>query len=544
MSEPLDGRSFDVIVVGSGFGGSVTAARLAAAGISVCVLERGKPYPPGSFPRTPWEMKHNFWQPKDGLHGMFDVWSFRGLNAVVSSGLGGGSLIYANVLWRPPAEWFVTDDPTTGQTHPWPVKRAELERHYDRIEAELSGTPYPYASETPKTTAFTDALRACGFDATAPKLAITFEPGEGQPFDDPADNLHGLQRTACSRCGECDIGCNYGAKNTLDYNYLSKADRDGAEIRTLVEVRTFRPTDTGFEVGAVEHLPGEPGRPRSELPPVTIHCRRLVLAAGTLGTTHLMLRNRLDGMSPLLGWRFSGNGDYLTFAHGCRDALIEGSRAPVITAAALLADEHQGSDGPGLVIEDGGYPAFAAWMVQAARSPINLWRWRRWGLRLLWGRLRGNLDLELGGALSALMGDQLEESGTLPMLTMGRDTPDGVMTLRDRQLDIDWHKRGSERLFLRTEDATKRITKALGGRYLNPLRLLDPITVHPLGGCPMGYVDRRDGVVDPFGRVFGVPGLSIADGSVLPGPAGVNPSLTIAALADRHAEQLIKDLGP
>jgi cholesterol oxidase len=544
MTHPLDGRSFDVVVVGSGFGGSVTAARLAASpdDFSVCVLERGNSYGPGSFPRTPWEMKQSFWRPEEGLHGMFDVWAFEGLNAVVSSGLGGGSLIYANVLWRPPAEWFVTDDPRTGQIHPWPVTRADLDPHYEVVERELGGTPYPYAHETPKTMAFTEALRECGFPVTEPKLAITFEPGEGQPFGDPADNLHGGQREACRRCGECDIGCNYGSKNTLDYTYLSAAKRDGAEIHPLVEVRSFVPTGSGFTVKAVEHRP-DSTESRQKLPPeITVTCRRLVLSAGTLGTTHLLLRNRLPGVSSLLGTRFSGNGDYLTFAHGCTKAVIEGSRAPVITAAALLADEHEGADAPGLVIEDGGYPAFAAWMVQAARSPINLWRWRRWGLRLLWARLRGKLDLELGVALSELMGDQTEESGTLPMLTMGRDTPDGTMKLRGSKLDIDWNKRSSERLFLRAEDATQRIAKALGGRHLDPLRLLNPITVHPLGGCPMGYVDARDGVVDSYGRVFGVEGLSIADGSIVPGPIGVNPSLTIAALADRHAQQLIEDL--
>jgi cholesterol oxidase len=516
------------VVVGSGFGGSVTAARLAAAGVKVCVLERGRSYGPGSFPRTPWEMKQSFWQPEAGLHGMFDVWSFRGLNGIVSSGLGGGSLIYANVLWRPPAAWFLTDDPATGQTHPWPVTRAGLDPHYDVVERALGATPYPYA--------------------LAPNLAITFEPGEGQPFGQPDKNLHGLQREACRRCGECDVGCNYGAKNTLDYTFLSEAQRDGAEIRPLVEVRSFAPTGTGFVVHAAEHRLSEE-RPRSELTQVTISCRRLVLSAGTFGTTYLLLRNRsrLPGLSRLLGTRFSGNGDYLTYAHGCRDGrdvrLIEGSRAPVITAAAMLDDEHQGGDGPGMVIEDGGYPAYAAWMVQALRSPVNLWRWRRWGLRVLSGRLRGNLDLELGAALSALMGDQTEESGTLPFLTMGRDTPDGTMRLRGGKLDVDWHKRGSARLFLRAEDATRRLTAALCGRYLDPLRLLAPITVHPLGGCPMGHVDGRDGVVDSFGRVFGVEGLSVADGSVLPGPVGVNPSLTIAALADRHAEKLIEDLG-
>jgi cholesterol oxidase len=544
----LDGSHFDVVVVGSGFGGSVTAARLAAAGVKVCVLERGRAYPPGSFPRTPWEIKHGFWQPEDGLHGMFDMWSFRGLNAVVSSGLGGGSLIYANVLWRPPAEWFVTDDPTTGQTHPWPVTRDELDQHYAAVEQVLGATPYPYADETPKTREFTAALSACGFKPTAPNLAITFEPGRGQPFDKPADNLHRLQREACRLCGECDVGCNYGSKNTLDYTYLSHAQRDGAEIHPLVEVRGFTPTDAGFIVHAVEHQLSEE-RSRSQLPPVAVTCRRLVLSAGTLGTTHLLLRNRsrLPGISQLLGTRFSGNGDYLTWAHGCRQnggvRLIEGSRAPVITAAAMLEDLHEGGDGPGLVIEDGGYPAFAAWLVQAMRSPVNLWRWRGWARRLIWGRLRGDLDLDLGAALSDLMGDQTDESGTLPFLTMGRDTPDGVMRLRGSKLDIRWEKRGSERLFLRAEDATRRLTAALGGRYLDVLRILHPITVHPLGGCPMGYVDGRDGVVDSFGRVFGCEGLSIADGSILPGPVGVNPSLTIAALANRHATQLIQDLG-
>jgi cholesterol oxidase len=547
VNSQLTGREFDVVVVGSGFGGSVTAARLAAAGVKVCVLERGKAYPPGSFPRTPWETKQGFWAPEDGLHGMFDVWSFRGLNAVVSSGLGGGSLIYANVMWRPPAEWFLTDDPSTGQTHPWPVTRAELDPHYDLVERALGATPYPYFSDTPKTREFTTALSACGFTPIAPNLAITFEPGQGQPFGNPADNLHGLQREACRLCGECDVGCNYGSKNTLDYTFLSDAHRDGAEIHPLVEVRGFARTDSGFVVHAVEHQPSEQ-RSRSELPAITVTCRRLVLSAGTLGTTHLLLRNRsrLPGISPLLGTRFSGNGDYLTWAHGCREdggvRLIDGSRAPVITAAARLEDEHEGGDGPGLVIEDGGYPAYAAWMVQAMRSPVNLWRWRHWARRLVWGRLRGKLDLELGAALSDLMGDQTDESGTLPFLTMGRDTPDGVMSLRGSKLDIDWRKRGSERLFLRAEDATRRLTTALGGRYLDLLRVIAPITVHPLGGCPMGHVDGRDGVVDSYGRVFGVHGLSIADGSILPGPVGVNPSLTIAALADRHASQLIEDL--
>jgi cholesterol oxidase len=564
----MPGEHFDTIVIGSGFGGSVMACRFAEAGQTVCVLERGKAYAPGSFPRSPYEMKQNFWDPSQGLHGMYNVWSFRNLGAVVSSGLGGGSLIYANVLIRKDERWFVTEQPGRPGYEAWPITRKDLDPHYANVESVLAPQRYPANhspyGQTPKLLAMKAAAAALSAQATPgeiefllPNLAVTFgNPGQtpvpGEPIREEFSNLHGRTRDTCRLCGECDIGCNYGSKNTLDYNYLTRAKRAHADIRTRCEVRSFRPraTDKGYEVSYVDHT--EELVDTKTLPLQTLTCGKLVLAAGALGSTFLLLKNQAQfpNVSSRLGHAINGNGDILglllhSYDHATgKGRVMEPSQGPVITSAIRFADQLDGvgASGRGFYIEDAGYPQFVNWLAQsadiagtAARFTSFLWAWIRM-------HTIANPTSDLGHALSGLVGSGSFTRSALPLLGMGRDVPAGVASLNERgQLALDWSIAPSEAYFNRVRAAMSAMADALEASYEDdPLWALSrEITVHPLGGCPMG-LDREQGVVNSYGEVFGYPGFYIADGSVLPGPVGPNPSLTIAACADRFAQNAIE----
>ncbi len=556
----------DAVVVGSGFGGSVAAYRLAEAGRSVVLLERGQRYAPGSFPRSPAELGRAFWDPAEGLYGMFDVWSFKGCDSVVSSGLGGGSLIYANVLLRKDERWFVNDT-MDGGYEPWPVSRADLDPHYDQVEKMMGATPYPLDqaafADTPKTHAMQDAAAELGLHWALPPLAVSFAPEAGAapglnlPIAEPAyGNLHGKPRRTCRLCGECDIGCNDGAKNSLDHNYLSAAKFHGADLRTSCDVKAIRPRPTGgYEVDYVTYettpVEGDGRGPRKarDLPVRTITCDRLILGAGTYGTTYLLLKSARDfpGLSPALGSRFCGNGDLLTFLLRSRDRdrvrPLDASRGPVITSAIRLPDELDGHPGAGrgAYIEDGGYPAFVDWIIQ----PFDLGDQIDRAVKFLWGRFTeffsGAPDTNLSKEIADLIGDGALAVSSLPLLGMGRDTPDGRLSLKDGRLTADWTSETSTAHFERLRSTMQGIADVLGADYAdNPMWFRKRvITVHPLGGAPMGR-DPLEGVCNAFGEVFGFPGLYIADGAAMPGPVGPNPSLTIAALADRMATRILE----
>ncbi|MEU1866256.1 GMC family oxidoreductase [Streptomyces gardneri] len=550
---------FDAVVVGSGFGGSVTAFRLAEADLRVCLLERGKPFPPGSFPRSPHETAENFWDPDYRRYGMYDLWSFSKLDALVSSGLGGGSLIYANVLIRKPESWFVHESFDGGYEH-WPVTRADLDPHYDRVETMLGAQRYPFDvkpyQDTPKTVAMKQAAERLNLPWELPPLAVSFgDPAvPGVPIEGGEDNIHHSPRYTCRLVGECDLGCNFGSKNSLDFTYLSAAERLGADIRTRCEVFSFEPVAQGFLVSYIKHVAAGDGDPLAPPERHTVRAKRLILSAGTLGTTYLLLRNRsaFPAIGPALGTRFSGNGDFLGLVlkaglrrrerSGETDArLLRPSFGPVITSAMRLERTENDEDARGAYIEDAGYPEFLNWLVEHNVLTMST-RVGRFLLRRGWSQLTGTARSRVGRQVGDAMGKGLFTATSVPLLGMGRDVPNGRMFLRDGHLDLDWDLAASGPYFEQMNRTMRRVSHSVGGHYAsNPLWWLNRlITVHPLGGAPMGR-HEREGVVDSFGRVYGYPGLTIADGSVMPGPVGPNPSLTIAALADRSADRIIAD---
>jgi cholesterol oxidase len=566
-------NSFDTVVIGSGFGGSVTTYRLAEAGQRVCLLERGKAYAPGSFERNPAGLARAVWDPSEGRHGLFDVWTFRGIDAVVASGLGGGSLIYANVLLRKPREWFVRELMADG-FEDWPISYDELEPHYDRVEDMIGVNQYPAGHDgfdVVKAKAFQAAAGGAQYEWSPAPLGVAFaapgeEPARGRPLPMPRyGNYHdrddtNMVRLTCRLCGECDIGCNYGSKNSMDHTYLSRAS-SMSDIRTRCEVKEIEARDGGYVVRYVRHEEdeetGRPARARS-LPVREVTAKRVVLAAGALGSTYLLMRSQRSGLLPgivaaqpsgPLGTRFSGNGDFFAVALRARNGdgsprTLGATQGSVITGVARVPRDADGAPGRrGFYVQDGGYPAFVDWLTEGL-GPGLPWRLVEFGARRFAAWAAGDPNGRLGRDIARLIGPALLTSTSMPLLGMGRDVPDGRMSLRGRDgryLGVKWNRRSSRAYVGELREAMKSISSELGATYRDsPLwrYIRRAITVHPLGGAPMGR-DSSTGVVDRYGQAFGQDGLFVVDGAAMPGAIGPNPALTIAAYADWVSEAII-----
>src|SRR5262245_7953169 len=528
------------------------------------LLARGRAYPRGSFPRSPLDVSRSFWDPSEGHYGLYNIWSFDKLGALVSSGLGGGSLIYANILLRKDPETFVRDEHES-----CPITYDDLEEHYERVELRLNAQRYPFEHEpysrAPKAFAMKEAaegldarLGISGVTWQAPPQAITFwnpgeEPRVGVEIKDAPPSVHEQPhpRLTCVLTGECNLGCNYGSKNTVDLMFLGTAKRNGAEIRTSCEVkRVAEAVGGGYEVTVVDHTElAEEGLPRRDPPEETLRAPRVVFSAGTLGSTFLLLRSqpRLPKLNhDLLGAHFSSNGDLLTFLvrAGTRDQpgrVLEASYGPVITSAIRVPPEAGGRRGH--YIEDAGYPYLMSWLVQLSTLPRMMRsefrrRWRR-RIQKLIGR---GADTDLGAEFAELFEDVALASSSMPMLGMGRDFPNGRLQLDAQgRLTTTWTPDGSKTYFEEIERTARAIADELDGEFKDSrIRGVSKlVTVHGLGGCSMGR-NPDEGFVNEYGEVFGYEGgLYVADGSVMPGPIGPNPSLTIAAVADRIAGRIV-----
>ena len=556
LSSPIENirDHYTVVVVGSGYGGGIAASRMARAGQQVCVLERGKEFQPGEYPRTEREALPEIQADLPGEHvgsrtGLYDLHVNKDINVFVGCGLGGTSLVNANVSLR--AEPRVFTDPR------WPAElRADLgtliEEGYARAEEMLKPTPLPPEISLPKTQALQKSAVALHENCYRPPINVTFNAFPG------GINHVGVEQRPCSLCGDCVSGCNEAAKNTVLMNYLPDAKNHGAEIYTQVSVRRLERRDGRW---LVHYQVFDVGRERFDAPMLFVRADIVVLAAGTLGSTEILLRSRAAGLtlSERVGERFTGNGDVLAFGYNNDDSINgigfghhqAGEIEPVGPCITGVIDSRARPElGDGMVIEEGSIPgAFAGFLAPAFAAAAALV-----GkdsdesvMHLAHEKTRELQSLVLGAYRGAV-------HNTQTYLVMTHDDGAGRMHLEDDRLRVEWPGVGAQDIFQTVNARLAAATRALGGTYVkNPMwsTLLNHelITVHPLGGCVIAD-DAERGVVNHKGQVFCAPrgaavydSLYVSDGSVIPRPLGVNPLLTISALAERCCALMARDRG-
>ncbi|MEX2526713.1 MAG: GMC oxidoreductase [Gemmatimonadota bacterium] len=543
---------YDVVVVGSGYGGSIAASRLARAGLQVCLLERGGEFQPGDFPEgaASGVREVQVDQPNrrtGSLTALFDFRMNPDIGVLVGCGLGGTSLINANVAIEPDRR--VWEDPR------WPEAiRADLDlgvaHGFQRAREMLEPTPLPASWSPPKTQAMEKSAAHMGAPFLRPPITVAFEDRV---------NAAGVQQTACNGCGNCVGGCNVGAKNTLAMNYLPDARNHGAAIFTLTSVRRVEKRAEGWLVH-FDLL--EPGLQSFKSQARFVGADRVILAAGSLGSTEILLRSGQEGLSlsRQVGQRFTGNGDVLGFGYNA-DQSIRGvgvssrkvkdrkeAPGPCITGLIDL----RGTDelDHGMIVEEGVVPSTLAPILASSFLVASRFVGRDTdeGLADYAREKYRELQAVVPGGSTGAVGN------TQTFLVMAHDDAQGAMHLEDDRVRISWPGVGGQDVFHRIDDELLKATEALGGTYVkNPMWAewmgKGLMTVHPLGGCVMGE-SAESGVVDHLGRVFRSDtgdqlhaGLYVCDGSVIPRALGVNPFLTIAALAERTAMAIAAEDG-
>jgi cholesterol oxidase len=564
LSSPLGNlkSSYDVIVIGSGYGGAVAASRMArirkekGERLSVCLLERGLELQPGEYPNTMLKALGQFqidcgsWR-IGRQTSLYDLRLNDDVSVFVGCGLGGTSLVNAGVVIDPTPEVF--------QSSRWPEQlrnnRSELESGYVRARDMLSPKPYP--DDWPKLWKLHALEQTVAQNGSRP--SIVQRPNIAVSFSSRLNHV-GVQQKPCVLCGDCCSGCNYSAKNTLIMNYLPDAKNNGAEIFTGVDARTLHRQD---EEWIVHFDLVDPDIKRFKERGMFVRARYVFLAAGTLGSTEILLRSRRRGLSlsPRLGEGFTGNGDFLAFAYnssqkvngiGYGDAPMD-EREPVGPTITGMIDERRQTlipGGKGLLIQEGAIPGPLATIVRFV-FPLSA---------LLSGRDTAtsirNVIVESGRQIKSLIGGSHRGAlqNTFTYLAMGHEENSGTIKLRanGETVGVEWKGVGYQQYFRTVAKLLLAATKQLHGTYLlNPFWNKSfrrrEITVHPLGGCCMAD-DAAAGVVNHKGQVFcGQKGadryenLYVCDGSVIPTGLGANPLWTICAVAERTCELFAKD---
>ncbi|GAA1086017.1 MULTISPECIES: GMC oxidoreductase [Tsukamurella] len=518
---PAETTDYDVLVIGSGFGGSVTALRLTEKGYRVGVLEAGRRFADEDFAKTSWDLRKFVWMPALGLYGIQRIHMLRDCLILAGAGVGGGSLNYANTLYKPPASFF-EDDQWAGITN-W---FDELSPFYDQGRRMLGVVQNPHmtpADEIVKQVA--DDMGAGDTFIQTPVGVYFGEPGKTVP--DPFFGGAGPDRTGCIECGECMTGCRWGAKNTLVKNYLGLAERAGAQVHPLTTVTDVTQlVDGTWAVSTVRS--GAKVRKRRR----TYTAQHVVFAAGTWGTQQLLHRLRDTGALPELSDQVgvltrTNSESILSAVRMTVDKELDLTRGVAITSSFHpSSDTHvepvrygKGSNAMGMLqtlMTDGGgrVPRWLKFLGTVVRHPLAFLRVllvNGWSERTIIALVMQNLDNSITTFTKrGLFGRKMSSR-------QGHGEPNPT-----------WIPLGNEA----TRRIADKIDGAAAGTWGEVFNI--PMTAHFLGGCAIGE-DASRGVIDPYHRVYGYPTLSVVDGSAVSANLGVNPSLTITAQAERAA---------
>lgn len=506
----------DVIVIGSGFGGSVAALRLTEKGYRVLVLEAGRRFAADDFARSTWNLRRFLWFPRLGMRGIQRIDLMRDVMVLSGAGVGGGSLVYANTLIEPDDEFFV--DPQWVGIADW---KSELAPWYDQARRMLGVETAN--GDTPADRVMGEVARHFGAESTHHPVQVGVYRGTPRErVADPYFGGIGPERVGCRECGGCMVGCRYEAKNSVDRNYLFLAERAGARVLPDHEVVDLDEDGDGWVV--TTRRPGAWIRRR----PRRFTAPQVVFAAGGLGTTRLLLRlrhrGRLPAMSDRLGHLVRTNSESITGAVA-RTTDVDYSHGVAITSSFTPQ--------PRTRIEPVRYPAGSNSMGLLATMLVPGGRgWQP--VRFLWHAVRSPLVF-----LRSLSVRRWSERGVIVLVMQSEDNSIQLemrrRLFRHRVTSRPGHGVPNPRWLPVAHEAARAAAVAMGGdpeASLNESLLGIPVTAHLIGGAPIG-TDPGRGVIDPYHRVFGHPSLSVVDGAAIPANLGSNPSLTIAAMAER-----------
>jgi cholesterol oxidase len=519
---------FDVLVIGSGFGGSVTALRLTEKGYKVGVLEAGARFEDEDLPTTSWDLKKYLFRPEAGCYGIQRVDALKDCMIVSGAGVGGGSLVYANTLYEPLAPFY--DDPQWRHITDW---RAELKPFYDQAKRMLG------VVENPLRTPADDVMEKV---ATDMGVGETFHPtpvgvffgGPGQEkgarVADPYFGGAGPDRNTCLGCGECMTGCRHNAKNTLVKNYLYLAEQNGATVLPLTTVTRVSPRSAEQGGGYDVRVRFTKAKARRRSATRTLTAEQVVFSASALGTQRLLHRMRDEGhlprVSPRLGYLSRTNSESILGAIA-PDTTIDYSQGVAITSS-FHPDEHTHIEP---VRYGKGHNAMSLMQTVLTDGDGPAPRWQTW-LKEMWKERHNVLDLY-----------DVKHWSERTVIALVMQTIDNSITVFSERSRLTgrWHLSSRQGHGIPNptwipvaNQAVRKMAEMVGGKPGGSIGepFNRPLTAHFIGGCTIGE-SPETGVIDPYQRMYGHPGLHVVDGSAITANLGVNPSLTITAQAER-----------